>query len=64
MLKKSTLELSNELERDYYNKFIGQELDVLVEEITEGKSIGHTSNYLKVEIPEILEKGKIYKRIL
>ena len=61
---KALIELSNELEKDYYNKFKGKELDVLVEEIIGNRSIGHTSNYLKVEIPEILEKGQIYKRVI
>ena len=57
------LELSNILEKEYQDKFIGQKVDVLIEEIKDGKSIGHTSNYLKVEIPEILEKNKIYNVI-
>ena len=61
---KKLIELSNKLESDYYKKFIGQELDILIEEIIDGKSIGHTSNYLKVELDEKLEKGKIYKRII
>ena len=50
-------------EKEYQDKFIGQKVDVLIEEIKDGKSIGHTSNYLKVEIPEILEKNKIYNVI-
>lgn len=54
------LELSNILEKEYNNKFIGKELDVLVEEVKDGISIGHTSNYIKVEIPKILERNKIY----
>ena len=50
------LELSNMLEKEYYNKFIGKEIDVLVEEIKEGLSKGHTSNYIKVKIPKVLER--------
>lgn len=57
------LELSDFLEKDYNNKFKNTEVEVLVEEIKNNKSIGHTSNFLKVEIPEILEKNKIYKVI-
>ena len=61
---KELIALSNEMEEKYYESFKGQELDVLIEEIVDNKSIGHTSNYLKVELNEILEKGKIYKRVI
>lgn len=62
--KKRTKELiclSNKLEFDYYNKFKGMELDILIES-NHNQSIGHTSNYLKVILPEVLEVNKIYKR--
>ncbi len=55
------LDLSNILEKEYEAKFIDQYVDVLVEEINENESIGHTSNYLRVVIPQKLEKNKIYK---
>ena len=61
---KELISISNELEKSYYNKFIGNEMDILIEEIINNKSIGHTSNYLKVEIDEELEKGKIYLRVI
>lgn len=54
------LELSDMLEKEYNAKFKNQKVSVLIEEIKNGKSIGHTSNYLRVEVPEILEKNKIY----
>ena len=54
------LELSNKLENEYYNKFINKELDVLIEEVKDGISTGHTSNYIKVIINEELEHNKIY----
>ena len=57
------LELSNILEKEYNNKFINKEVDVFIEEIKDGKSIGHTSNYLKVEVAKLLETNKIYKII-
>lgn len=49
---KLLLELSNELEEDYKMKFIDKEVSVLIEEYNREKDvyIGHTSNYLKVEI--------------
>ena len=43
-------ELSNQLEDAYYQKFIGKKLEVLIETNQDGKSVGHTSNYLKVEV--------------
>lgn len=54
------LELSNKLEKKYYESFIGKKVDVLVEEVKDDYSIGHTSNYLQVKIPKKLEKNKIY----
>ena len=55
------LELSNDLEKKYYDKFINKELDVLIEEIKNNISIGHTSNYIKVIIKDKLEHNKFYK---
>ena len=54
------LELSNKLEEEYYSKFIGQTLNVLVEEVFEDYSTGHPSNYIKVMIPQKLEHNKDY----
>ena len=50
---KVLLELSEKLYRDFANKFIGQDVTVLIEKYDEqkGTNIGHTSNYLSVEIP-------------
>ncbi len=56
--------LSDKLEKEYYDKFKGQEHEVLIEEIKNGKAIGHTSNYLRVELDENLEPGQIYTRII
>lgn len=58
------IKLSDELEKEYYNKFKGKELDVLIEEVKDNKSMGHTSNYLLVEVDEELEKNRFYKCIL
>ena len=44
------LEVSKKLEKEYANKFIGETLEVLFEEVKDGVSIGHTSNYLKVKV--------------
>ena len=61
---KKLISLSDSLEKEYYNKFIGKELDVLIETTEKNKSFGHTSNYLYVELDEVLEVGKIYKRVI
>lgn len=54
------LELSSYYEEEYYKKFIGKELNVLVEEVFEDYSTGHTSNYIKVIIPSILKHNEDY----
>lgn len=53
------LELSSELECEYENEFNGTMQDVLIEEVNDKCSIGHTSNYLKVVVPEVLEKNTL-----
>ena len=47
---RSLLRLSKELERNYMNRFVGQELEVLIETNHDGYSLGHTSNYLLVKV--------------
>lgn len=54
------LELSNRLENEYYNNFLNKELNVLIEEVKDGISIGHTSNYIKVIINEELKHNENY----
>lgn len=61
---KKLLELSEKLEKSYYDKFKGKRLDVLIEEVTESGSKGHTSNYLMVHTNEKLQKGEIYNLIV
>ena len=56
---KVLLELSDKLYIKFANKFIGQNITVLVEKYDKqkGVNIGHTSNYLSVEIP--LKESKV-----
>lgn len=56
---KELLELSDKLYMKFASKFIGQDVTVLVEKYDEQKgiNIGHTSNYLSVEIP--LKESKV-----
>ena len=61
---KKLLELSEKLERSYYDKFKGKNKDVLIEEVNEFGSKGHTSNYLMVHTDEKLQKGEIYNLIV
>ena len=46
---KELIELSKELKKDYYKKFINETLEVLTENYDEGYVIGHLSNYGKVK---------------
>lgn len=59
---RKLINLSEILERKYYDSFKGQKLGVLVETVSDGKSFGHTSNYLGVTVNEELQVGKIYQR--
>ena len=61
---KKLLELSERLEKSYYDKFKGKNKDVLIEEVSEFGSKGHTSNYLMVHTNEKLHKGEIYNLIV
>ena len=49
------LEVSRELEIDYYNKYLNKEVEVLIEETKDGCSYGHTGNYLYVKINKEIE---------
>lgn len=49
------LQISKELELNYYNKFLNREVEVLIEETKEGVSYGHTGNYLHIKINKELE---------
>jgi len=55
------LALSKELELEYMNKFLNQELDVLFERNINNCSFGHTSNYLQIKTNSIIENGQFKK---
>lgn len=57
---RKLIDLSSKLEKNYAEKFIGCNLDVLVEKSEDEYSIGHTSNYLKVKIFSPLEVNATY----
>ena len=56
---RELIEVSKELEIEYMKKFIGKEVKVLIEEVENKESIGHTSNYLHVKIEEELERNSM-----
>ena len=65
--KQRALELSkisDELEQAYYSRFLGKELDVIIEEVHEENSSGHTSNYLNVNINSKLVRKKNYEVLI
>lgn len=51
--------VSDELEIKYLEKFINKEVEVLVEKTVDGKSIGHTGNYLEVKIDSECDKNSL-----
>ncbi len=73
------IKLSDELELEYANKFIGKVLDIIPEQKLNSKEmVGHTSNFLQVILPydekligedisvmiEKIENGKIYGKLV
>ena len=63
---KRLIELSNKLYKKYADRFIGQEIPVLVEKYDENEQayVGHTSNYLEVKIPKESKVGQFETVIL
>lgn len=57
---RKLIAIDSDLQLLFNQKFIGEQARVLVEEIIDGKSIGHTENFLKVEINQVLEPNKSY----
>ena len=53
------IEVSKELEIDYMKKFIGKDVEVLIEEYKDGYSYGHTGNYLYVKINKELSHNEM-----
>lgn len=61
---RELLNLSHELETEYYNKFIGQKLEVLTETTKDGYTYGHTGNYITVKIPKCIPNNKLVTVLL
>ncbi len=56
---KRLSELSNWLEDAYMRKFLGKEVEVLIERTIDGSSIGHTSNFLLVKVLGEYQQGQL-----
>ena len=56
---KRLLELSHALEISYMEKFLGREVEVLIEEVKDKRSYGHTGNYLYVQLDKEYKKEEI-----
>ena len=58
------IEIDNDLQLEFNKKFIGTKVNVLVEEVIDGKSIGHTQNFLKVLVDKELATNTCYDVII
>ena len=58
---KELIQLSDSLEKEYYDKFKDQELEVLVEKVEDGIAYGHTSNYLYLSQEGNYKNNEFYK---
>lgn len=58
------IEIDNDLQLEFNKKFIGTKVNVLIEEVADGKSIGHTQNFLKVVIDKVLDTNACYDVII
>ena len=61
---RKLIELSNELERDYFNNFIGKEVEVLIEEKIDDIYYGFTDNYIPLKLIGNYNINEIYKKQL
>ena len=57
---RQLLQLSDELELEYYSKFLEKELVVLTEEYEGGYTVGFTSNYLKIYLKGEYKLNQFY----
>ena len=52
---RTILEISRELEKEYFNKFVNQEVEVIFEMEKNNFLIGHTGNYLPIKVPKTID---------
>lgn len=58
---RELLKVSRELENDYMKKFLGREMEVLIENCKDDYTYGHTGNYLNVKIKGNYNSGDLRK---
>lgn len=61
---KELLELSRELENNFYKNFYNKTLPVLIEEEKEGFYFGHTPNFIRVKVKGSYKTNEIYDVLL
>lgn len=60
---KELMELSKKLEIEYFNKFIGKDIEFLPEMYKDGYLIGHTGNYLSIKCKGTIKDLNIIKKV-
>lgn len=60
---KELMNLSKELEIEYFNKFVGEEIEFLPEMYKEGYIVGHTGNYLSIKCKGTIKDLNILKKV-
>ena len=55
------IKIDEQLQKDYNDLFINKEVEVLIEEVNNNQSIGHTENFLRVIIDQPLKTNTNYK---
>ena len=60
---KILMEISKELEIEYFNKFVGREVEFLPEMYKDGYITGHTGNYLLVKTKGSIEDLNEFKKV-
>ena len=60
---KKLISISENLEKEYFNKFINKEVEFLPEIYKEGYIIGHTGNYLLIKSKGNIEDLNIMKKV-
>ncbi len=57
---RELLNVSRELEINYMKKFLGKQLEILIEEVKNGISYGHSENFLYVKVESLLEHNNFF----
>lgn len=61
---RELLDISRELESEFYSKYYGKHMSVLFEEEKDGYFTGHTANYIKVRVKGDYKVHELYDIIL